>query len=143
MGCPCGDCDFPDNHDFLGFPRPLYHLEGFFVGKDRRVHVTFEDAETFVIDIFPWREDRDEDDDDEVIGKPIVINVRTGLAWLEGNETGRRVLRRLTRTRKSQDQARAIRSSRSSAPPGESSPTPWMSTGEERNTHRAGEPVAQ
>jgi len=65
--------------------RPLHDLEGFWSGADRTIHITFENADTFVIDIYRYYRVGEEDDreDIDVIGRPIVVNVGTGTAYYE------------------------------------------------------------
>ena len=62
----------------------LDELEGFYIGEGRTVHVTFEDRHTLIIDIFDTEEAAFDSDKGEVVGHPIVVNLRSGDVSLEG-----------------------------------------------------------
>lgn len=58
-------------------------LEGFYVGQGRCLHFTFEDKENFVIDIFDTEAAAYDGNAGGIVGKPVLINVRSGEVTFE------------------------------------------------------------
>jgi hypothetical protein len=67
---------------------PVEELDGFYIDHDFCVHVTFEDDATIAIDIFNTPSAAYDGNGGEIIGHPIIINLRTGEISFEEAEGG-------------------------------------------------------
>lgn len=61
---------------------PVDELDGFYVGDELCVHITFEDEESIVIDVFDT-ELAAFRDVGNVIAPPVILNLRTGKVRFE------------------------------------------------------------
>lgn len=78
-----------------GRQRHIYHmekLEGYFIGlvggAERCLHLTFQDEETIVLDIFDRLKAAESSAVGELIGAPIIINLKSGQVNLEPPSNG-------------------------------------------------------
>lgn len=78
-----------------GRQRHIYHmekLEGYFIGLvggvERCLHITFQDEETIVLDIFDRLKAAESSAVGELIGAPILINLKSGQVNLEPPSNG-------------------------------------------------------
>ena len=62
---------------------PVDELDGFYVGNGLCVHITFEDEETVVIDVFDDELAAYDGHAGQVVNKPVILNLRTGEVRLE------------------------------------------------------------
>jgi len=62
---------------------PVDELDGFYVGNGLCVHITFEDEETVVIDVFDDELAAYDGNAGQVVNKPVILNLRTGEVRLE------------------------------------------------------------
>ena len=62
---------------------PVDELDGFYVGDGMCVHITFEDEETIVIDIFDDGMAAYSGGAGKLRGHPVILNLRTGEARFE------------------------------------------------------------
>lgn len=62
---------------------PIEELDGFYVGGGFCVHITFEDAEHIAIDVFDDELAAYDGNKGDVLGTPVILNLRTGEARLE------------------------------------------------------------
>lgn len=53
-------------------------LDGFYIGDGLCVHITFEDEDTIAIDLFDTEEAAFKGNKGEIIGRPLILNLRNG-----------------------------------------------------------------
>ena len=62
---------------------PLVELDGFYAGNGMCIHITFEDAETIVIDVFDTENAAYNSEDGHSVAPPAILNLRTGKVVFE------------------------------------------------------------
>lgn len=73
----------PRNKLTAGRVFPLDELDGFYIGDGKCVHITFESEDVIVMDLFNCENAAYNGNAGEIVGQPILIDLRTGEIQLE------------------------------------------------------------